>query len=156
MTDDGFRLSPDDERMLASLLDEVVPPSADGRLPGAGALGLTHHIARTVERTPMLRPVLEYGLSALADLARKTNPKGFAALSPPERADLWREFAASDQFFLPAFLFLVYSGYYQHPRVVEVLGLEPRAPHPKGYPMEADDLTLLEPVRRRGKIYREP
>lgn len=156
MTDESFRLSPDDERMLASLLDEIVPPSSDGRLPGAGALGLTAHIARTVQQTPMLRPVVEYGVSALADLARKRSPTGFAALSRQERADLWKEFAATDQFFLPAFLFLVYSGYYQHPRVVEVLGLEPRAPHPKGYPMEADDLTLLEPVRRRGKIYREP
>lgn len=155
MSDDAFHLSPDDEAMLASLVDEVVPPSPDGRLPGAGALGLVAHIARTVERTPILRPVVEYGVSALADLARTKHPAGFAALSRKERADVFREFAAGDQFFLPAFLFLVYSGYYQHPRVVEALGLEPRAPHPKGYAMEADDWSLLEPVKRRGKIHRE-
>jgi hypothetical protein len=49
----------------------------------------------------------------------------------------------------------VYSGYYQHPRVVEALGLEARAPHPKGFSMEPDDWTILDPVRARGKMYRE-
>ena len=39
-------------------------------------------------------------------------------------------------------------------RVVAALGLEPRPPHPKGYEMGTDDLTLLDPVRRRGPRYR--
>ena len=56
---------------------------------------------------------------------------------------------------MPALLFLAYSGYYQHPRVVETLGLEARPPHPKGYAMEAFDPSLLDAVRRRGKIYRD-
>jgi len=98
---------------------------------------------------------VEYGLSALAELARKRHPSGFAALSRQETAEVWEELAATDQFFLPAFLFLVYSSYYQDARVVEALGLEARPPHPKGYPMDADDLTLLDPVRRRAKMYRE-
>ena len=63
-------MTDDEERVLAGLLETIVPPSSDGRLPGAGALGLTAHIARTVEKTPMLRPVVEYGLSALAERAR--------------------------------------------------------------------------------------
>jgi hypothetical protein len=152
MTDDGF--SPEEERLLADLLDEIVPPSGDGRLPGAGALGVTAHIARTVQQTPMLRPVVEYGLSALAELAGKRGAASFAALSRRERRELFEEFAATDQFFLPAFLFLTYSGYYQDARVVAALGLEPRAPHPEGHAMEEDDLTLLDPVRRRGRMYR--
>ena len=154
MTDDGF--TADEERVLATLLDEIVPPSADGRLPGAGALDLTARIARTVEKTPMLRPVVEYGLGALAELAGKRNADGWTALSKDERAAVLRDFAATDQFFLPAFLFLVYSGYYQHPRIVEALGLEARAPHPKGYAMGPDDWTVLEPVRARRRMYRKP
>lgn len=146
---DVFAFSADEERMLVKLLDEIIPPSSDHRLPGAGGLGLTAHIARRVEQTPMLRPVLEYGLSTLARLAEKRHPVGFAGLSRQETKGVLEEFAAADQFFLPAFLFLVYSSYYQHPRVVEALGLESRPPHPKGYPMEADDWTLLDPVRQR-------
>jgi hypothetical protein len=45
--------------------------------------------------------------------------------------------------------------YYQAPRVVEALGLEARPPHPKGYEVELGDLTLLDEVRRRGKLYRD-
>ena len=152
MTDDGF--TPDEKKAVASLLDVIVPPSTDGRLPGAGALGLLAHVERTVLKTPMLRPVVEYGLSALEERARARGAAGFAALSPSDQAALLADFAATDQFVLPALLFLAYGGYYQHPRIVEALGLEARAPHPKGYGMEPDDFTLLDPVRRRGKMYR--
>ena len=147
MADDAFAFSAAEERILASLIHEMIPPSDDGRLPGAGVLGLTAHIARTVQQTPMLRPVVEYGLSAIAELAEKRTGASFT--------DVVTEFAATDQFFLPAFLFLVYSGYYQNARVVEALGLEPRAPHPEGYTMAPDDWTLLDPVRRRAKSYRK-
>jgi hypothetical protein len=156
MSDDVPGFSADEERMLTTLLDTIIPPTPDGRLPGAGTLDLLTHIARSVERTPMLRPVLEYGLGSLADLARKRHPDGWPALSPAERTTVVEEFTAADQFFLPAFLFLAYSGYYTAPRVVEALGLEPRPPHPQGYPMEDTDLSaLLEPVRKRGKRYRD-
>jgi hypothetical protein len=151
----GF--SADQERMLTTLLDVVIPESRDGRLPAAGALELTSHIVRSVERTRMLRPVIDYGLSTLADMALKRNPGGWAALSRDERTALFEEFTAGDQFFRPAFLFLVYSGYYTAPRVVEALGLEMRPPHPQGYALEPEDLSsLLEPVRRRGTMYRDP
>jgi hypothetical protein len=153
--DDLPRFSADQERMLTTLLDAVIPASRDGRLPGAGGLDLTDHVARSVQRTPMLRSVVEYGLSALAELARRRSPDGWASLSRDDRTAVVREFTAGDQFFLPAFLFVAYSGYYTHPRVVEALGLEARPPHPAGYAMEADDLALLEPVRRRGRMYRE-
>jgi hypothetical protein len=152
MTEDGF--SAEEERTLGILLDDILPASGDGRLPGAGALGLSAHIARSVQKTPVLRPVVEYGLTALAELAAKRNPGGWPALSKLERSAVLEDFAATDQFFVPAFLFLVYSGYYQHPRVVEALGLEARAPHPGGYAMEPDDWTVLEPVRARGRMYR--
>jgi hypothetical protein len=50
----------------------------------------------------------------------------------------------------------VYSAYYQHPRVLSGLGLEPRPPHPKGYALEQPDLdALLAPVRARAKLYRD-
>jgi hypothetical protein len=95
----------------------------------------------------MLQPVVEYGLSALADLVKKRTDADLGAAL--------REFAETDQFFVPAFLFLVYSTYYQHPRVLGALGLEARPPHPKGYPMEPTDLTILDPVRRRAGMFRK-
>jgi hypothetical protein len=144
---DDFAFSADEARLLVGLLDAVVPASADGRLPGAGQLDLVEHIARTVRETPMLRPVVEYGMSALGELAAKRADDDLRAVL--------EEFAAGDQFFMPAFLFLVYSTYYQNPRVLAALGLEARPPHPKGHEMEPIDLTLLDPVRRRGGMFRK-
>jgi hypothetical protein len=144
---DEFRFSVDEKRLLLGLLDAVVPPSADGRLPGAGQLDLVEHIARTVREMPMLRPVVEYGLSALSELATKRPDRDLRAVL--------EAFAAGDQFFMPAFLFLVYSTYYQNPRVLAALGLEARPPHPKGHEMEPIDVTLLDPVRRRAGMFRK-
>src|SRR2546430_11072641 len=88
------------------LPDVVTPPSPDGRLPGAGTLGLTDTIARTVRQMPMLRPVLEYGFGTLAELAMRRNAGGWGALTPAERAEVFAEFTAPDHVFLPPFLFL--------------------------------------------------
>jgi hypothetical protein len=41
------------------------------------------------------------------------------------------------------------------PRVLEALGVEPRPPHPAGYATVEGDPSLLEPVRQRGRTYRE-
>ena len=62
--------------------------------------------------------------------------------------------ATREPAFLPGLVFHTYAGYYQHDRVFEALGLEARPPHPKGYETEANDLTLLDPVRRRRRLYR--
>ena len=48
-----------------------------------------------------------------------------------------------------------YTAYYQQRRVIEALGREARPPHPRGYEMEPNDLSLLEPVRHRPKLYRD-
>ena len=80
-------------------------------------------------------------------------PQGVGVL----RAAGWSVFSSLPQpvVAVPAFLFVAYSGYYTDVRVVEALGFEARPPHPQGYEMGPDDLSLLEAVRRRGKLYRE-
>jgi len=102
----------------------------------------------------MLRPVIDYGVSAITELAGKRSPAGIKGLTRADWTATLAEFTAGDQFFLPAFLFLVYGSYYQHERVVTALGLEPRAPHPKGYDMAGDDWSLLDPVREARKRFR--
>jgi hypothetical protein len=149
------QFSADDERALASVLDEIIPPGGARKLPGAGELGLATFVAEFAQTMPVLQPVIEQGLATLTRLAASRDSRGFASLSATDRAAVLSELAAADQMFLPTLTFVAYVGYYQNPRIVTALGLEPRAPHPKGYEMEPNDLSLLEPVRRRGKIYRE-
>ncbi len=150
-------LSASEERALAGVLDAIIPPSTDGKLPGAGELGLANDIAQALRQAPETMPTIVQGLSAIDDLARRRNAPAFATLSVAERQEVLRTHATADQGFLPTLIFYVYTSYYRHPRVVEALGLEARAPHPKGYEMAPQDLdpALLAPVRRRAKLYRE-
>jgi hypothetical protein len=147
--------SADDERALAILLDDIIPPGGARSLPGAGDLGIAAYVAEFVQTMPVLQPVIEQGLATLARLSASRGSGGFASLSVADRAAVTSELNAADPAFLGTLTFVAYVGYYQHPRIVTAIGLEPRAPHPKGYEMEPNDLSLLEPFRRRGKIYRE-
>jgi len=146
---------PDQERTLSIVLDAIIPPSEDGRFPGAGELGLVDYIALTLQRSPELAPVVATGLSLLDDLAAARGSQDFAALCAADRAAVLRESVTDEPGFLPSLVFHTYVGYYQNGRVLEALGLEPRPPHPKGYDLEAGDLALLARVRRRPKLYRE-
>ena len=148
--DNDHSFSADETRTLASVLDEIIPPSADGRLPGAGALGVAGYIEQALRNTPELRQMIVQGIADLDDQARQRHARSFSELSKPEKVALLNE-----QGFIFPLMFQTYIGYYQHHRVVEALGLAARPPHPKGYEMETNDLTLLDTVRRRGRLFRE-
>ncbi len=45
--------------------------------------------------------------------------------------------------------------YYRDDRVMRSLGMEVRPPFPQGFEVEQGDWSLLDPVRARGKIYRD-
>jgi len=143
-------LSPDEMRTLASVLDEIIPPSGDGRLPGAGQLGIAGYIDAALRKTAELKSMIAQGLADLDNLARQRNALGFAALSREDKLRLLNE-----QAFVLPLTFHTYIGYYQNAQVVAALGLQPRPPHPQGYEMKPNDLTLLKEVRRRAKRYRE-
>ena len=140
-------LASDERSTLSSVLDEVLPPRDDGRLPGAGALGLADGVD-TASRTSALRPALTAALASLA-------ARGFSAQSKSEKLARLQALAQDAPAVFQALLVHAYGAYYTHPRVVEALGLPPRPPFPQGYDVPATDFSLLDPVRRRAKLYRE-
>jgi hypothetical protein len=148
-------LSSDERRTLACVLDEIVPPSGDGRLPGAGELGVVAWIEAALVRSPELRPVLAQGLAALDAAARLRGARGFATLARADRAPLLRETAAAQPAFLPGLVVQTYIGYYGSPQVQRALGLEARPPFPQGYEVPPTDFALLDRVRRRARMYRD-
>jgi hypothetical protein len=148
------RFTTGERHTLAAVLDEIIPPSGDGRLPGAGALGLATHVEAALQATPALLPVIAAGLATLDALATRRHGRGFAALAAEDRHATLNEHAASEHAFPPILVLLTYTGYYRHPRVVTALGLEPRPPHPQGYDVGPDDPHLLDAVRRRPPLYR--
>ena len=91
----------EDKQILTLILDELIPPSDDGRLPGAGALGVAAEVEAAVLATPSLAPVIEGGLSALDALSRARNAGGFGALSQAERVAVLHELEGADPVFVP-------------------------------------------------------
>jgi hypothetical protein len=137
-------LSDPQTRTLVNVLDTIIPASRQRGMPAAGQIGVAEHVLQATD----LLPVVAAGLSALIDA-------GFDDLDPPQRVGALNELAGSQPGFLPLLLFQTYQGYYQNSATLEALGLPPRPPHPLGYEIEENDLSLLEPVRAREKLYRE-
>ncbi len=154
MSDPRFTQS--EIRTLAGVLDEIIPRSADGALPGGGELGLAAFVEQALAASPEARGMIAGGLAELERLAaaRGCGPEGFASLPAEQRRQVLDELAASDLAFVLTLMFHAFGGYYQSAPVLTALGLEARPPHPLGYTMEPDDLSILDPVRRRPPMYR--
>lgn len=131
--------------LLNAILDTLIPPSEDGRMPSAGSLAIADAV---LAQTADASGVVEAGLGAAQDA-------GFAELDLDARIAFLKELEASQPAFVPTLYAPTCTAYYQHPKVWVGLGLEPRPPHPQGYEVEAGNLDGLERVRARGKLYRD-
>lgn len=153
-TPTNAQLSDSHLHTLAAVLDGIIPPSPDGRLPGAGQLGLASVVDAALDQMAGLRPIIAQGLDVLDERARGRDADGFAALSDGGRLEVLNGMAEDDPVFLPGLVFHCYTAYYRNPRVIALLGLEARPPYPEGYEMEPDDFGLLQAVRTRAPMYR--
>jgi hypothetical protein len=149
-----MRLSDDQRRALAPVLDGFIPSSDDGLLPGAGQLGLAGDVDEALLRDPALHAQVVTSLVALDELARRRGAASFTALAGEAQGEVMTELSCSEGAFPPMLLLYTFGCYYKHPRILAHYGLEARPPHPKGYEVAPTDLSLLDPVRRRGSIYR--
>jgi hypothetical protein len=134
---------------MQAFLDAVIPPGKDGKLPGAGSLGLASDVAGRIEADPALGPVVQAGLQAVEDGALARDPAGLSGLSPQARVDVIESQLGTHPMLIIGVGLHLYPVYYQHPRVLEGLGEPPRPPFPEGYDLEETDLQLLEKLRGR-------
>lgn len=137
---------------LRAVLGMLVPPSPDGRMPGAAELA---EVLRHVEEVAAALPAVRDALATLESEAVARYGSEFAALDHGGLSTLLDEFAARHPAVLQRLGLEAVTCYYQQDAVVERLGLEARPPFPIGYQVLAGDLTLLKPVIARGKVYRE-
>jgi hypothetical protein len=100
-------------------------------------------------------PALREELDELERRSKVRFGRGFVALEQEERKSLAEELRAQTPAFMNRLAMETLACYYQHERVLAGLGLEARPPYPKGYQVVQGDLSLLDPVRARGKIYRD-
>ena len=140
-------LPPGTRRTLRAAAALVVSASAEFGVPGADDEAIAEDIERTAGRD---RADL---LLALAKLeAAAGGPLAEQPLAKREAAGRWlRE---NEPALANTFAALVYACYYRDDRVMRSLGLEARAPYPRGYEVHEGDWSLLEPVRARGQLWR--
>jgi hypothetical protein len=129
----------DDLRIIAAM---IIPASDEFKVPGADDLAIQADILKTLGRdTELVRQALDQ----LARLAG--NP--LAALDAAKRSVVAQEFRATGGAAAATLVRVVLQCYYRDDRVLRSLGLELRAPFPKGYVLEDGDWSLLDPVKAR-------
>ncbi|HPU53935.1 MAG TPA: hypothetical protein PK359_20425 [Burkholderiaceae bacterium] len=136
------------QHSLRALAGEMVPPSDAFGVPGADDDRIFADIVASLGRdTPQV---------ALA-LARLDEWAGghFGGLPVGQQQALTQRLRDEAPALALALVNTVVRCYYRDDRVMRSLNMEVRAPFPKGFALEQGDWSLLDPVRARGKAYRD-
>ena len=134
----------DDLRCLAAM---IIPASPRHGVPGADDKVIFADILRSFGRD---RDAIRTGLAQ----ARAAAGGALDQLDAPARTALADRLQAENS---PQMAVVTRSGllcYYRDNRVLLSLGLEPRAPFPKGKVVDQGDWSLLDPVRARPPFWR--
>jgi hypothetical protein len=147
--------SADQREALSCVVDRLIPADADLGMPGAAEIVMDEHIDSVLAKNPGFDQSILEGLAALEELAVSHGASSFSALSDPDQTQALNDVSANHPGFLPGLIFHTYVGYYQDARVVARLGVESHPPFPGGFTLESGDLGLLDPVKERGKRWRD-
>ena len=133
-----------DLRIVAAM---IVPASDEYKVPGADDPAIQADILATLGRdTVLVRQALDH----LARLAGQP----LAELDPAKRDAVAQAFRKHGGAAAATLVRVVLQCYYRDDRVLRSLGLELRAPFPKGYELPDGDWSLLDPVKQRGGALR--
>src|SRR5205085_2055492 len=141
-------LTPAQRDDLRALCSVIIPASDEYRVPGADDDKIQADMLATLGRDAReVREALE--------LLAKISEGSFAALDPAQRLRTALRLRATGSPAVATLTRVVMQCYYRDDRVVRSLGLEARAPFPKGHVLEHGDWSLLDPVRERAIGWRK-
>lgn len=129
---------------LVALLDVLIPPSEDGRLPGAGGQDLDEFMDNVL--------VADFDQTVLAMLdALGSN---FVAANPAEQAERVTRYQDAEPDAFAQIYLQTLAVYYRRGDVLRALGSGEGPPFPRGNDVLEGDLSLLDPVLTEPKAYR--
>ena len=140
------------QRTFVAILDMIIPASDDGRFPSAADMDVLGYIAKTDRQ---LLDTVRTELDRLNAVSEDLYGVVFGDARETHRQGLLDEIRGAEPQFLGGLALQTVTLYYQDDRVMEAIGMEARSPFPKGYEVVAGDLSLLDPVRARGQVYRD-
>jgi hypothetical protein len=134
------RAQRNDLRTIAAM---IIPASDEYKVPGADDPAIQADMLATLGRDTLL---VRTALDHLARLAGQS----LAELDAARRDAVAAEFRATGGAAAATLVRVVLQCYYRDDRVLRSLGLELRAPFPKGHVLPEGDWSLLDPVKTRG------
>ena len=145
-------LSQSQHELVTAVLDRLIP--SQDEMPGAGELGTADYLDGIAAGSAQLARLFSGGLQDIEIAAAKLGPS-FEELSGDQQDEVLRGVEADSPQFFDLLVRHTYNGYYSNPKVVELLGLDPRPPQPRGNRVERGDLSSLQVVVERGQAYRD-
>jgi hypothetical protein len=130
----------DDLRVVAGMM---IPQSDEYKVPGADDAAIQGDILATLGRDTKQ-------VAAALDHVARLAGKPLAALDDAKREAVVTELRASGGAPLATLARVILQCYYRDDRVLHSLGIEPRAPFPKGHVLPDGDWSVLDPVKARG------
>ncbi|MGE0700578.1 MAG: hypothetical protein AB7O57_15880 [Hyphomicrobiaceae bacterium] len=141
-------LKPAEMRDLRRLAGIMVPASDEHGVPGADDEAIFTDIVRSLGRD---RDAVRKALAMLGEIADDR----FSDLDASRAEAMAMTLLGRRDPAVTALGRAVLQCYYRDDRVVRALGLEPRAPFPKGHTLEPGDWSLLERVKVRPRMWRD-
>ncbi|MDA9434053.1 hypothetical protein [Bradyrhizobium sp. CCBAU 51627] len=138
------RAQRDDLRTIAAM---IVPASDEYKVPGADDAAIQADMLATLGRDIRL-------VSAALDHLVRLAGGPLAELDATKRDAVAQEFRKNGGAAAATLVRVVLQCYYRDDRVLRSLGLELRAPFPKGHVLPDGDWALLDPVKARGGTLR--
>ena len=138
-------LSQSQHSLATAVLDRLIPRQSE--MPGAGEVGTADYIDGVVSTSPQLARLFSAGLQDI-EIAASRLGASFDELSVHQQDEVLRGVETDSPEFFDALVRHTYNGYYINPKVVELLGLDPRPPQPRGNQVERGDLEFATSSRR--------
>ena len=119
-------------------------------MPGAADVGFFDYLDSNKQM-----PWLKEGLQKIVVESHNKYGKEFSVLNGSEQTQLIDDLKRNFLQFFNRLTNQIIQCYYQNDDVLKAIGIKTRPPFPNGHLLEEGDLTLLEAVYLRGKIYRD-
>lgn len=141
----------EEQRTLLALVGAVIPANGEYGTPGADDPDIAADILATARP---YHTTVANALQQVESIAAERYATAYADLDAETRARLASDLGRSRFVGLGTLVTITAQCYYRDDRVMRSLDMEPRPPFPQGFEVEQGDWSLLEPVKRRGRVYR--
>ena len=146
-------LQPSVQVTLAALLDALIPANDEYATPSGGDEAILQDIVQTFRASA--NQLIREGLIQLRDLSLERHEEEFEKTDEEQRVALFMEMRNRNGEFYRTLSSVLVQCYYRNDDVMRSLSMEPRPPFPIGHEVPKGDFNLLEPVRARGKLWRD-